>query len=398
MMTQQPVPFLDLITPHRELEEELVSAFREAVRSAAFIGGPQVDSFEREFAAFCGTKYCVGVANGTDAVRFALMAAGVRSGDAVVTVSHTFIATVEAISQAGADAEFVDIDERTYCMSPQALNAYLENCPKDPQSGWPLGQRSGKPIKAVVPVHLYGQTADMDPILEIARKYDLIVVEDACQAQGSEYQTAQHGWRRAGSFGKAGAFSFYPGKNLGACGEAGAVTTDDEQVARTIKMLREHGQVEKYYHDLEGYNGRLDAIQAAFLRIKLRHLDEWNAQRRAAASLYGDLLAGIPGIVLPLQPEKAKSIYHLYVIRTKDRGALADHLKANGIFTGLHYPLPVHLQNCYRSWGYAQGSLPVTEQAASEILSLPMFPGLTREQQERVSAAIETFAQVAAGR
>ncbi len=200
-------------------------------------------------------------------------------------MSHTFIATVEAISQAGAETEFVDIDERTYCMSPAALSAYLQGCAKDPQTGRPLGRRTGKPIKAVVPVHLYGQVADMDAILDIARQYDLLVVEDACQAQGAEYRSAKDGWKRAGSFGKAGAFSFYPGKNLGACGEAGAVTTDDEQVARTIKMLREHGQVQKYYHDLEGYNGRLDAIQAAFLRIKLRHLDdvERPAPRRGCA-------------------------------------------------------------------------------------------------------------------
>lgn len=387
-MTQQPIPFLDLVTPHRELEEEFVAAFRESLRSAAFIGGAQVEGFEREFATYCGTKYCVGVANGTDAVRFALMAAGVGRGDAVVTVSHTFIATVEAISQAGADAEFVDIDEQTYCMSPTALSNYLDSCAKDPKTGRRLGRRSGRPIKAVVPVHLYGQVADMDAIMEIARRYDLLVVEDACQAHGAEYRSAHGGWRRAGSFGKAAAFSFYPGKNLGACGEAGAVTTDDEQVARTIRMLREHGQVRKYYHDLEGYNGRLDAIQAAFLRIKLRHLDTWNGQRREAAARYRALLAGIPGIVLPTEPDTSKAVYHLYVVRTADRDGLGEGLKADGIHTGLHYPLPVHLQNCYKDWGYAQGSFPVTEKAAAEILSLPMFPGLTAQQQERVAAGI----------
>jgi dTDP-4-amino-4,6-dideoxygalactose transaminase len=393
-MTLQPVPFLDLVTPHRELEEELVAAFREALRSAAFIGGPQVEGFEREFAAYCGANYCVGVANGTDAVRFALMGAGVGRGDAVVTVSHTFIATVEAISQAGADTEFVDIDDRTYCMSPQALANYLQSCPTDPQTGRPLGRRSGKPIKAVVPVHLYGQVADMDPILEIARSYDLLVIEDACQAHGAEYRSAAGGWRRAGTFGIAAAFSFYPGKNLGACGEAGAVTTGDEQVARTIRMLREHGQVQKYYHDLEGYNGRLDAIQAAFLRIKLRHLDEWNAQRRAAAARYSELLSGIPGIRIPFEPETSRATCHLYVIRTNDRDALADRLKANGISTGLHYPLPVHLQQCCREWGYQKGSFLMTESVASEILSLPMFPGLTEEHQERVSREIAAFASV----
>ena len=390
-MTQSPIPFLDLVTPHRELEDELVEAFREAVRSAHFIGGPQVEGFEREYAEYCGTKYCVGVANGTDAVRFALMASGVGKGDAVVTVSHTFIATTEAISQAGADTEFVDIDERTYCMSPQALGDYLASCSTDQHTGRPLGRRSGKPIKAIVPVHLYGQVADMDAIQAIADRYGLLIVEDACQAQGAEYRSANGAWQRAGSFGKAGAFSFYPGKNLGACGEAGAVTTDDEEVAKTIKMLREHGQVQKYYHDLEGYNGRLDAIQAALLRIKLRHLQTWNDQRRAAAGRYDQLLSGMPGLVTPYQPETSKAIYHLYVVRIGDRDGLAEELKGNGIHTGLHYPLPVHLQNCYRPWGYQKGSLPVTERIAGEILSLPMFPGLTAPQQQRVAAAIETF-------
>jgi dTDP-4-amino-4,6-dideoxygalactose transaminase len=395
-MTQHSIPFLDLVTPHRELEEELVAAFREALRSAAFIGGPQVEGFEREFAEYCGTKYCVGVANGTDAVRFALMAAGVGPGDAVVTVSHTFIATVEAISQAGAATEFVDIDERTYCMSPQSLSEYLKQCSKENATGRPIGRRTGKPIKAIVPVHLYGQVADMDAILTIARQHGLLVIEDACQAQGAEYQSTSGGWRRAGSFGKAGAFSFYPGKNLGACGEAGAVTTDDEQVARTIKILREHGQIQKYYHDLEGYNGRLDAIQAAFLRIKLRRLEGWNGHRKASAAKYNELLAKIPGIVTPFEPANSKGVYHLYVIRTHDRDALGDQLKAAGIHTGLHYPLPVHLQKCYRSWGYQSGSLPVTEKSAGEILSLPMFPGLTGEQQEQVANGIETFVSMSA--
>jgi dTDP-4-amino-4,6-dideoxygalactose transaminase len=385
------IPFLDLVTPHRELEEELVGAFRQAVRSAAFIGGSQVEAFEHEFAAYCGTRYCVGVANGTDAVRFALMAAGVGRGDAVVTVSHTFIATVEAISQSGADTEFVDIDERTYCMSPQALADYLEGCSPDPGTGRPLGRRSNKPIKAVVPVHLYGQVADMDSILKIAREYDLVVVEDACQAHGAEYRSAAGEWRRAGSFGRTAAFSFYPGKNLGACGEAGAVTTDDEQMARTIRMLRDHGQSKKYYHGLEGYNGRLDAIQAAFLRVKLRWLDDWNHQRRVAAERYREAFCEVPGVVLPFEPETSHAVYHLYVIRTKERDALAERLKTDGIHTGLHYPLPVHLQRCYHHWGYQLGSLPVTERVGSEVLSLPMFPGITDEQQQRVGAAIRGF-------
>ena len=392
MTSADTVPFLDLVTPHRELEEELVEAFRKALRSAAFVGGPEVDAFEREFADFCGTKYSVGVANGTDAVRFALMASGVGRGDAVVTVAHTFIATVEAISQAGAETEFVDIDPQTYCMSPLALVTYLEGCSRDATTGRPIGKRSGKPIKAIVPVHIYGQVADMDALLAIAAQYGLLVIEDACQAHGAEYQSADGQWRRAGGFGRAAAFSFYPGKNLGACGEAGAVTTNDEHVAKTIKMLRDHGQARKYFHDLEGYNGRLDAIQAAFLRIKLRALDSWNAERRKAAKRYGELLSGIEGLVTPSEPESSSSVYHLYVVRHENRDALAEHLKSENVSFGFHYPVPLHLQACYSNWNYSAGDLPVTEEVANTLLSLPMFPGLTSGQQKHVAEAIESWA------
>jgi dTDP-4-amino-4,6-dideoxygalactose transaminase len=399
-MSGQPIPFLDLVTSHRELEEELVHVFRESLQSAAFIGGQQVEAFEREFGAYCGSTCCVGVGSGTDALRFALMASGVGRGDAVVTVSHTFIATVEAISQAGAETEFVDIDESTYTMSPEALAAYLDGCRKDPGTGRPLGRRTGKPIKAIVPVHLYGQVADMDAILKLAERHGLLVIEDACQAHGAEYRSGEL-WRRAGSIGKAAAFSFYPGKNLGACGEAGAVTTDDPEVARKVKMLRDHGQTQKYHHDLEGYNGRLDAIQAAFLRIKLRRLDAWNAERRAAAFRYNRELAPVAGllptgIITPREAGWSRAVYHLYVIRTRDRDALAGHLKANGISTGLHYPVPVHLQHCYKEWGISEGSLPATERVAAEILSLPMFPGLTAAQQGHVVAAIDAWAGASA--
>ena len=313
MSSRVSVPFLDLISPHLELEEELVAASRAAIRSAHFIGGADVEGFEKEFAAYCNTKFCVGVASGTDAVRFALMASGVMPGDAVITVAHTFIATVEGISQAGAATEFVDIDERTCNMSPERLAEYLAGCRLDRKTGLPLGQRSQQPIRAVMPVHLYGQIADMAAIGEIASRYGLLVLEDACQAHGAEYRGA-----RAGSFGRAAAFSFYPGKNLGACGEGGAVTTNDEAVAGFIRMIRDHGQPKKYYHAIEGYNGRLDAMQAAFLRIKLRRLDAWNAARRAAAARYAELLrplseAGV--ITLPYELAGSRAVYHLYVIR-----------------------------------------------------------------------------------
>ena len=389
-MTHDAIPFLDLVTPHRELEEEFVQIVRKALRSAAFIGGPDVEGFEQEFAAYCGTKHAVAVNSGTDALRFALIAAGVGPGDAVVTVSHTFIATIEGISQAGADAEFVDIDESTYNMSPAALATYLQSCRQDPATGRPIGARSGKPIKAIVPVHLYGQVADLDALGTLAEQYGLLVIEDACQAHGAEYSSGGQ-WRRAGSIGKASAFSFYPGKNLGACGEGGAITTDDADVARIVRMLRDHGQVKKYYHDLEGYNGRLDAIQAGFLRVKLRKLDAWNDARRVAAHRYNDLLSSNASVGTPVEPSFSKAVYHLYVVRSKERDALGEHLKAQGISTGLHYPVPVHLQNCYKAWGYRPGSLPVTERVASEILSLPMFPGLTEDQQRRVAAGIESF-------
>ncbi|MGA2227659.1 MAG: DegT/DnrJ/EryC1/StrS family aminotransferase, partial [Syntrophobacteraceae bacterium] len=249
--TDAPIPFLDLITPHRKLEEELVEIFRTTLRSAAFIGGPMVEGFENDFAKFCGTKYCIGVGSGTDALRFALMAAGVQAGDIVITVPNTFIATTEAISQAGALPGFVDILESTCNMDPEKLREYLETRCDTGSSGKPVHRETGRPVTAVVPVHLYGQPADMDPILELAEKYGLIVIEDACQAHGAEYYSERaKGWKKAGSIGAAGAFSFYPGKNLGACGEAGAVTTGDEAMARKIRMIRDHGQAKKYYHDI----------------------------------------------------------------------------------------------------------------------------------------------------
>ena len=389
-MTHQPVPFVDLVSPHRELEDEFVEVFRESLRSAAFVGGPQVEGFEREFADYCGVSDAVGVSSGTDALRFALMAAGVGPGDAVVTVAHTFIATVEAISQVGAATEFVDIDERTYNMSPGALAEYLDGCRVDPVTGRPVGHRSGKAIAAVLPVHLYGQMADMDPILQLAERYNLLVVEDVCQAHGAEYLSSD-GFRRAGSMGRAAAFSFYPGKNLGACGEGGAVTTNDHDVARTVRMLREHGQTRKYFHELEGFNGRLDAIQAGFLRVKLRRLDTWNAKRRAAARTYDQLLSAVGGLAVPGEADGRRSVYHLYVVQVDERDEVAAYLARHRVSTGLHYPVPVHLQNCYRYWGYTTGSLPVTEVVASRILSLPMFPGLTGEQQIHVCNQITKF-------
>ena len=387
-----PIPFLDLVTPHIDLEQELTEVFRKVLRSAGFIGGPMVEEFESAFAKFCEVSHSVAVSSGTDALRFALMASGVKPGDVVVTVPHTFIATTEAISQAGALPEFVDIDERTYNMDPAKLGQYLEEqCTVD-DAGRLLSRRSGRPVTAVVPVHLYGQMADMDAILELADRYRLVVIEDACQAHGAEYFSKKHNhWMKAGSMGRAAAFSFYPGKNLGACGEAGATTTNDAAIAKTTKMLRDHGQATKYYHDVEGYNGRLDAMQAGFLHTKLAYLAKWNTQRCERAAEYDRLLATDRGICIPYQPSWSRAVYHLYVIRTVDREGMMNHLKKAGIGTGIHYPIPLHLQKAYASLNYRPGDFPVAERVAAEIVSLPMFPQLTADQQARVYEEIRAF-------
>lgn len=392
-MNSNPIPFLDLVTPHRELEAELTEVFQRVITTAGFIGGPMVEEFEKAFAKFCETQHSIALNSGTDAVRFALMAAGVRSGDIAITVPHTFIATTEGISQAGALPEFVDIDERTCNMDPASLADYLENkCSLDAM-GRLISQRSGRPVTAIVPVHLYGQCADMDAILELAEQYRLIVIEDACQAHGAEYYSRKQGrWLKAGSMGQAAAFSFYPGKNLGACGEAGAVTTNNSGIASHVKMLRDHGQAQKYYHDIEGYNGRLDAMQAGFLSVKLKHLGAWNEQRRARASEYGRLFANTSAdVTLPYEPKWSKAVYHLYVIRVADREKLMQHLKAAGIGAAIHYPIPLHLQKAYRFLQYRPGDFPGAERIAAEIVSLPMFPQLTAEQQARVAAEVLRF-------
>lgn len=390
-MTNTTIPFLDLVTVHRQLQDELVDVLTTALNSAGFIGGPMVQGFEEEFARFCEAQFCVGLGSGTDALRFALIAAGVKSGDIVITVPNTFIATTEAISQASARPDFVDIDPTTYTMDPGKLREYLETkCRWNPKTRQVVHNATGKPVRAVVPVHLYGQMADMDPILELAMQYNFKVVEDACQAQGAEYFSQRDSrWHKAGSMGHAAAFSFYPGKNLGACGEAGAMTTNDEQVTHTCRLLRDHGQSKKYFHDIEGYNGRLDAIQAGFLRVKLRHLGQWNEQRQQVAERYAKLLAGSEGIVtLPHQPSWARSVYHLYVIQVEDRARLQQKLTDVGIGTGIHYPVALHLTKAYGHLGYQVGDFPIAERSAAHILSLPMFPGLNTIQQDRVVSEV----------
>ena len=367
--TAEAIPFLDLVAQHRTLEHELVEAFRRALRSAAFIGGPEVQSFEEEFAAFVDAPHAVAVNSGTDALRFAYMAHGVRPGDEVITVAHTFIATTEALTQAGAQFRFVDVDDSTMTLDP----AQLESAITERTVG-------------VVPVHLYGQPADMDAIKRIADVHGLWIVEDAAQAHGALYKG-----RPCGSLAPMAAFSFYPGKNLGACGEGGAVTAIDPTRVDVVRRLRDHGQGQKYYHDSEGYNGRLDAIQAAILRIKLRHLAEWTEQRRRAAELYGQALAGIAEIRVPDEAHYARHVYHLYVIRAQRRDDLQRYLTERRIATGLHYPVPLHLQRAYAHLGHARGMLPTTEACADTILSLPMFPEITESQIARVAETIRGF-------
>jgi len=388
------IPFLDLVTPHIELEEELIALFRRVLHSAGFIGGPIVSDFEKAYAAFCETTHAIAVNSGTDALRFALIACGVKTGDVVITVPNTFIATTEAISQAGALPEFVDIDEQTYNMSVVMLQQFLdEKCVRD-EAGRLISIRSGRPVTAIVPVHLYGQMADMDAILELADRFGLVVIEDACQAHGAEYFSKKNGrWMKAGSMGRAAAFSFYPGKNLGACGEAGAITTDDASIAETMKMLRDHGQSRKYFHDIEGYNGRLDALQAGILHIKLGHLQSWNDQRRAKAAEYSRLLTDCTAVSIPWEPSWSRGVYHLYVIRTGNREGMMQHLRESGIGSAIHYPVPLHLQRAYASLNYGPGDFPVAERASSEIVSLPMFPQLSAQQQLFVASKIYTLLQ-----
>ncbi len=356
------VPFLDLKAQHGPLREEISAAIQDVIDNNAFAGGPFVAKFEEDFAAFCECPHAIGVANGTDALWFALLALGVGAGDEVITVPHTFIATAEAITFCGAKPVFVDINEETYTLDPRLLERAVTSR-----------------TKAIIPVHIFGQPADMDPILEMAKKRGIPVIEDACQAHGAEYKG-----KKAGSLGIAGCFSFYPGKNLGAFGEAGAVTTHNHELKEKIQVLRDHGQAKKYYHSVVGWNGRMDGIQAAVLRVKLKHLAAGNSRRRAHARLYDELLKPIAGITIPKTADYATPVYHIYSVRVKNRDYLLKTLNERGIGCGIHYPIPLHLQDAYRSLGLARGAFPVAEQCAEEFLSLPMFPELTSEQVQLV--------------
>ncbi len=360
------VPFLDLKAHHAPLTEEFDRAIREVIESSAFAGGPFVERFEEEFASFCGSSYAIGVGNGTDALWLALLALGIGEGDEVITVPNTFIATAEAITYCKARPVFVDVDPDTFTMNPAELEKSLT-----------------KKTKAIIPVHLFGQPADMDPILEFARANGLFVVEDAAQAHGAQYKG-----QKAGTMGDAGCFSFYPGKNLGAFGEAGAVVTNDPELRKQIQMLRDHGQSRKYYHSTMGWNCRMDGIQAAILSIKLSHLDKANSLRRKHALEYNQAFAGIDEVLTPFEAKYARHVYHVYAVRVQERDATLRHLQEKGVGCAVHYPVPVHLQEAGRNLGYTKGAFPIAEKLADEFLSLPMFPELTEEQIEYVGRCV----------
>lgn len=362
------VPFVDLKAQYQTIKPEVDQAIQNVVSNTAFILGKAVSDFEKDFASYCEVKHCIGVNSGTSALILALQALGIGEKDEVITVANTFIATAEAISLVGATPVFVDMEEKSYNLDPTQLKKAIT-----------------KKTKAIIPVHLYGQPADMDPILKIAQEKGISVIEDACQAHGALYNG-----KKTGGWGVMGCFSFYPGKNLGAYGEGGAVTTNDDKLAEKIRMLRDHGSSKKYYHEYVGNNCRLEGIQGAVLSVKLKHLDKWNDSRRRNADLYRRYLEGT-SVKLPVEMPYAKHVYHLFVVRVRNREKLIDFLKTKGISTGIHYPIPNHLQNAYKFLGYKKGIFPVTEGCMDKILSLPMFAELTEEQIKYTADCIKEF-------
>lgn len=371
----QKIPFMNLPAQYAKIKPEIQQAINGVLDSAGFIMGPEVQLFEQEFASFCQANYCVGVSNGTDALILALEALGVGPGDLVITVPNTFIATTEAITRVRAKPVFVDINPDTLLIEPHRLEDRIKEL---------VGKNL--PVKAVIAVHLYGQPCPMDDINEIAGRYGLKVIEDAAQAHGAEFKG-----QRAGTLGDAACFSFYPGKNLGAYGDAGAVVTNNQQVAQRIAMLRNHGRTQKYEHLMEGYNCRLDSIQAAVLRVKLKYLDQWTEKRIVNARHYGEGLAGLSSIKLPAVAQGVKHVYHLYVVRVKQREGLQKYLKEAGISTGVHYPIPLHLQPAYQYLGYRPGDFPVAEEASREILSLPMDAEISQDQIDYISQCVKKW-------
>jgi len=369
------VPFLDLGAQCSSIRGELEDALSKVMDRTAFAGGPFVTQFEEAFADFCGTRHAVGANSGTTALWLTLLALDIGDGDEVITTPHTFIATAAAVSYTGATPVFVDVEEGTLNMDPDGLEAAIT-----PRT------------RGIIPVHLYGQSADMDPILEIARAHDLTVIEDAAQAHGAQYRG-----RGVGTLGRAGCFSFYPGKNLGAFGEAGAVVTDDRDLARRVRMLRDHGQETKNVHQLLGWNGRMDGFQAAVLSVKLRHLSDWTGARREIAAFYDEALGDVPGLQLPTVAPDRTHVYHLYVVQSDHRDELMEELEARGVHCGIHYPTPAHLQPAYAHLGLEPGTFPVAEEAATRVLSLPIYPEMSREEMEHVAESVRACVEPAAG-
>jgi dTDP-4-amino-4,6-dideoxygalactose transaminase len=368
------IPLVDLKKQYASIKQEIGESIERVLESSNFILGAEVDKFEKEFAAFCRAKYAVGVSSGTNALSLALSALDIKQGDEVITTPNTFVATAAAISHAGARPVLVDVDPESYNIDVSKIE----------------GAISGK-TRAIIPVHLYGQPSEMDAVLQLAKRHNLKVVEDACQAHGAEYRS-----RRVGPLGDIAAFSFYPGKNLGAYGDGGAVVTDKFELAERIRLLRNHGSPKKYYHEIIGYNSRFDEIQAAILRVKLRFLDDWNAKRRINATTYSEYLKDLADrglVTIPKERNVVKHVYHLYVIQVEElvRDGLIQHLNARGIGAQIHYPIPIHLQKAYSHLGYNQGSFPVTEKLAKRIISLPMFPELERHEIEYIAQEIRAF-------
>ncbi len=367
------IPFVDLKAQYDSIKDGIDEAIQNVLNNTSFIMGEELKKFEEEFARFCNVKYAIGVANGSDALILALRACEIGKGNEVITVPHTFISTTEAISNVGGKVVLVDIDPKTYTIDVTKIE-----------------EKITEETKAIIPVHLYGQPVDMGPIMELAKKYNIKIIEDAAQAHGAEYKG-----EKVGSIGDVGCFSFYPGKNLGAYGDAGIVVTNSKEIAEKIKLLRNHGRItKKYEHKIEGYSSRLDNLQAAILRVKLKYLNKWNDKRRNNAKKYNELLSNINGIITPYEADYAKHVYHLYVVRTENRDKLREKLKSESIATGIHYPLPLHLQPAYSYLGYKNGDFPITEKASQEILSLPMFAELTDKQIEEIGKLIKNYSEI----
>ena len=370
------VPFFDLTRQYKKIKSEILSATQRVYEKGRFILGEEVSAFEKAFSHYCGVRYGVGVGSGTDALYLALKAAGIGEGDEVVTVANSFVATALAVSYTGAKPLFVDIDPKAYTMDPNSLELLLKR---------EKAKKSRQKIRAVLPVHLYGHPADMDSIMEIANRYDLVVIEDACQAHGAKY-----GRRKVGSLGAMGCFSFYPTKNLGGYGDGGMVVTDHQKYDQKLRLLRCYGERKKYQHILKGHNSRLDEIQAALLRVKLKHLDQWNEERRRKARLYTRMLSPL-GLVCPSEKKGVRHVYHLYAIKMRKRDAVQAFLKKRGIETLIHYPIPIPLEKAYQEMGYRRGDFPLTDQWSRKILSLPFFPEMKESEMEEVAQQIKMF-------